>query len=133
MSLAIPKSTKHFVFRGKKQTLNQDEIARKMGLFGNASLGPDWYSKSMHLDPIKWYSIMSYGVLTIVSIQIILYSKKDYFTFWRQKIVSIFKQNVVQPQIESDGLEAQRFEGFKLFVKMFLRRCHCNFYRFLPL
>ena len=109
----------YFVFRGKKQTVDLDTVAKRFGIFGNVTLSPNWYPRSMYLDPIKWYCTVSYGVLTIVTIQIILYSNRDCLITWRQKLINIFKQNAIAPQAESQP--AINFAGSLIFFTHHLK------------
>ena len=71
-------------FRGKTPSEDIEEMVKSLGLPGNVTLDPNWFQRSMQMDPLKWYFLVSYGVLIIVTLQILTYSNWDKLTIIRQ-------------------------------------------------
>ena len=83
--------------RGKLPTEDLEEIAKELALPKNVTLDPSWYLQNMRNDPLKWNFVVSYGVLVIVTLHIIIYSRGEQLSALKQKLTRVFRTETVSP------------------------------------
>ena len=97
-------------FRGKTPSEDIEEMAKSLGLPGNVTLDPNWFQRSMLMDPLKWYFLVSYGVLIIVTLQILTYSNWDKLIVIKQKLGGIIKAGpVLPPAADNDNTMSTKY------------------------
>lgn len=78
-------------------TEDLEEVAKELGLPRNVTLDSNWYLRNMKLDPLRWYLVISYGVLVIVILHTLLYTHKAELMAIKQEVVKRILAKLVTP------------------------------------
>ena len=85
-------------------TEDLQDVAKNLALPGNVTLDNDWYHHNMRLDPVKWYGLISYGILVVVTVQILLYTYKAELITFKQNLIGSCKAGAVAPTVTENDV-----------------------------
>ena len=70
-----------------------------LGFTGNATLPPGWFESNMRYDPVKLFSLMSYTIIALSSLNIFFYTNMGKLPKLKNKWLSMFSNNVTSTQV----------------------------------
>ena len=77
------------------------EVAKDLGLPRNTTLDSNWYLRGMKQDPLRWYLMVSYGVLITVTLHSLFYTHKADLKAFKEEVVRSIQSKVVMPTTTS--------------------------------